>query len=142
MKDKLFSLGVVLSATTGRLLCDFGGVYEIMNHVTGDNLFTHVLPRAFKFAAPLIKAQYPELEAAETPENLAKLDALIADAIARSEKPIAGCQAWLDWMMEPVACGFAKEYSIASHADKWLQRHPLEELESMVSKDKIAVVTT
>lgn len=116
-----------------------GGVYEILNHVTGDNLFTHVLPRAFRFASPLIKAQYPELEAAEKPENLAKLDTLIGDARARNEAPMVACKMWLDWMQEPGVCGLKSEYTIASHADAWLQRDPLQELESMVGKEKVVV---
>lgn len=135
-----FGLGIVLSATTGRLLCDMGGVYEILNHMTGDNLFTHVLPRAFRFAAPLIKAQYPELEAAETPENLAKLDTLIADAKARNEAPMVACKMWLDWMQEPGTLGLKSEYAIASHADAWLSRDPLQELEGMVGKEKVVAV--
>ena len=112
------------------------GIYAIMNHVTGDILYTHALPRAFRFAAPLIKAQCPELEAAEKPENIAKLDALIADAKARNEAPMAACTIWL------AGLGLAKEYAIQSHADAWLSRDPIEEAQAMVGKDKVAVVNT
>lgn len=136
-----FGLGIVLSATTGRLLCDCGGVYEILNHVTGDNLFTHVLPRAFRFASPRIKAQYPELESAETPANLAKLDALIADAKARNEDLMVACKMWLDWMRETGTLGLKSEYAIASHADAWLSRDPCKELEGMVGKEKVVTVS-
>jgi len=138
--NKMFPLGAVLSVTTGRLLCDIGDVYMILNHVTGDNLFTHVLPRACRFAEPLIKAKYPELDAAGKPENMAKLDTLIADAKARNEALMVACKTWLDWMQEPGTLGLAKEYDIASHEDSWIVRDPVEEIESMVGKEKVIVI--
>ena len=70
--EKTFPLAQVLSVTTGRLLCDMDGIYEILNHITGDNLFTHVLPRACRFAAPLILEDHPELKYAEAGLPLAK----------------------------------------------------------------------
>ena len=137
---KTFPLGAVLSVTTGRLLCDIGVVYEILNHVTGDSLFTHVLPRACRFASPLIKAQYPELDRASKPEHLAKLDTLLTDATARNAPPMVACKMWLEWMQEPGVCGLKSEYVIASHADAWLIRDPIQELESMVGAEKVIVV--
>lgn len=43
-----FTTGEVISAGTGRLCCQMDGVYRILNYLTGDNLYTHQLPRAFK----------------------------------------------------------------------------------------------
>lgn len=137
--QKTFPLAVVLTATTGRLLCKMDDVYEILNHVTGDNLFTHVLPRAFKFASPLIKAEHPNLAAAETPENLAKLDTLVADAKARNEPSGVGCRMWLDWMQESAVCGLANEYEISSHADVWISRDPVQEAAEMFGAEKVIV---
>jgi len=117
-----------------------GDVYKILNHVTGDNLFTHALPRAFRFASPIIKALYPELESAEKPENLAKLDTLLGDARARGVPLIAACQMWISWLQEPGTAGLEGEYAIESHADSWLQFDPVAELESMVGKEKIIAV--
>lgn len=70
-----FTLGEVLSITTGTLLCPIGRVYEILNHMTGDNLYTHQLPRAMRECAPYLLKQFPQLAAinveAVTPENWA-----------------------------------------------------------------------
>ena len=61
---KEFSLGDVLSITTGRLLsdCHMDGVYDILNWMTGDNLFTHQLPRAAEKCEPWLIEQYPQLD--------------------------------------------------------------------------------
>src|SRR4051812_25242756 len=60
---RTFDLGTVLSVTTGRLVAPNGmdDLYDILNFLTGDNLFTHVLPRANRWAAPLLLAQFPRL---------------------------------------------------------------------------------
>jgi hypothetical protein len=108
-----------------------GGVYEILNHVTGDNLFTHVLPRACRFAAPLILDQHPQLAAAGTAEELAKLDA----AIKAAETPMDGVRAWLATLPLPA------DYEIACHADAWLSLDPMAELVGMVGKEKVIAVS-
>ncbi|MGI9503990.1 MAG: hypothetical protein ACR2RE_13155 [Geminicoccaceae bacterium] len=38
-----------------------GAIYELLNYMTGDNLFTHQLPRAGKSCLPHILSQHPEL---------------------------------------------------------------------------------
>lgn len=136
----LFSLAQVLSITSSRLCCDIGGVYDILNHATGDNLFTHVLPRARKFAAPRILALYPQLEAAGTPKNLARLSELIDNTKARNESPMAGVNMWLDWMREPGTCNLAASYTIPSWADSWLSFDPIKEAESMMRPGQVVVV--
>lgn len=75
MKAKRFCLGDVLSITTGRLVSPrhMDGVYDILNYMTGDNLFTHQIPRASRACKPVLLAQFPQLAAvgatAVTPEN-------------------------------------------------------------------------
>ncbi|MDF1682415.1 MAG: hypothetical protein P1U46_01235 [Patescibacteria group bacterium] len=61
---KKFHIGDVLSIITGRLLSPegIGGVYKILNHMTGDKLFTHQLPRASDQCKPKLLEQYPALK--------------------------------------------------------------------------------
>ena len=61
---KKFHLGDVLSITTGRLVSTrhIGGVYDILNFMTGDNLFTHQLPRASRECALILLEQHPQLK--------------------------------------------------------------------------------
>lgn len=68
--NALFHLGDILSVTTDRLLSPdrIGGVYRLLNHMTGDNLMTHQLPRASDECRPYLLAQFPELADVVVPE--------------------------------------------------------------------------
>lgn len=68
MSERTFPLGNILTVTTGRVLCaDVGELYELLNYMTGDNLFTHQLPRAADECAPALLAQHPQLADAQPP---------------------------------------------------------------------------
>lgn len=129
--EKTFPLAQVLSITTGRLLCDMDGIYEILNHITGDNLFTHVLPRACRFAAPLILKDHPNLEIAN--KRLDELKALVEEFGAGTDRK-AILEKWVNTLP------LTKEWTIKSYADKWLSQDPIEELSTMVPPEKIIVV--
>lgn len=70
-----FHLGDILSITTGRLvsLRHMDGVYDILDYMTGDSLYTHQLPRAGDECKPYLLEQYPflnEITGEEvTPQN-------------------------------------------------------------------------
>lgn len=70
-KPKTFHLGDILSITTGCLVSPrhIDGVYDILNHMTGDNLFTHQLPRAADECKPHLLAQHPDLANVEVPDE-------------------------------------------------------------------------
>lgn len=78
MESKTFRLGDVLSITTGKLLSrdGIGGVYEILNHMTGDDLFTHALPRAGRACRPILLEIFPAL-VGEDPD-VSGMDEMIA----------------------------------------------------------------
>lgn len=59
---KTFTLAQILTVTHGRLLVEIGGVYEILNWLTGDELFTHQLPRASREAEGPLLGWFPELK--------------------------------------------------------------------------------
>ena len=69
-KTREFPLGSILSVTTGRLVArgHMGDLYEILNYMTGDNLFTHALPRASDECKPHLLAQHPHLADVVVPE--------------------------------------------------------------------------
>ena len=72
---KEFPTRDVMSTVTGMLMGDIGGVYEVLNWMTGEPVFTHQIPRISREAEPVILAMHPTLqqavsEAAQvTPEN-------------------------------------------------------------------------
>ena len=66
-----FHISDVLTITTGRFVSirRMEGVYDILNYLTADNLFTHQIPRAMRECAPVLLARHPELAAAD-PEGM------------------------------------------------------------------------
>jgi hypothetical protein len=66
---KSFALGDILSITTGRLVSTrhMEGVYEILNFMTGANLFTHQLPAASRECEPELLKQFPQLGSIKEP---------------------------------------------------------------------------
>ena len=60
-KHRRFSLGAILSVSTGVLLCEMGDLYRILNYMTGESLYTHQLPRACAIAKPCNLTQHPDL---------------------------------------------------------------------------------
>ena len=57
-----FPVEVILSVIYGKLLCDIEKVYEILNYMLDDNLYTHQIPRASKFVKQFLLKQHPILE--------------------------------------------------------------------------------
>jgi len=60
--SKQFDLGAILNITTSRLFTNMDDVYEVLNYLTGDSLFTHQLPRVMETAKPYVLSLYPQLE--------------------------------------------------------------------------------
>ncbi|MGN6724099.1 MAG: DUF7736 domain-containing protein [Marmoricola sp.] len=68
----VFHIGDVLSVTTGRLVSPshIDGIYRILNFMTGDDLFTHELPRASRECEPHLREQLPELAKVSVPDGI------------------------------------------------------------------------
>ena len=71
---KRFHLGDILSVVPGYLVSPrhIDGVYDILNWMTGDSLFTHQLPRAARECEPHLLKQFPflsEVDATTVKEN-------------------------------------------------------------------------
>jgi len=58
MKTKSFTLVQLFSIVDGRLSTSMDDVYDILNHITGDNLMTHHLPVAMKFVSEILKPSW------------------------------------------------------------------------------------
>ena len=61
-----FPIGAVLSTVTGRLVSENGitGIYEVLNWMTGESVYTHQLPRISREATPVLVAMHPTLSKA------------------------------------------------------------------------------
>jgi len=116
-----FDLADILSITTGRLLSHrhMDGVYEILNYLTGDNLYTHQLPRAALACRGPLLEQHPRLADVCPPEHIA------VDEI----------KTWL--------AGAENTYGRALPVTPiagWERREPLAELAQMVGDKPVIVV--
>lgn len=79
MSARTFALADILTITTGRLVSPRGvdAIYDVLNFMTGDNLFTHQLPRAMGECAPAILAQHPDLASVKVPDGGWETDAAV-----------------------------------------------------------------
>lgn len=59
--------GVLVSATTGTLLCDFGDLHQFLSEVTSGPLWTHQLPDASRAIEAHLRAEHPWLNDVELP---------------------------------------------------------------------------
>lgn len=66
---KKFHVADVLTVTTGCMVSPRGieAVYDILNFMTGDSLFTHQLVRACNVATPVLLARFPQLAKVKKP---------------------------------------------------------------------------
>lgn len=139
---KSFPINVVLTVTTGRLLTKgegprdngIGQLYDILNWMTGDNLFTHVLPRAAEFARPILYRLFPVLGVAEA--CLGKLDRWLA--ADKTEGKTEFLKMWLA-ELKMIQPELKDEYAIPSFKDEWESKNPLEEAVNMFGAEKISV---
>ena len=121
-KVRQFHLGDILSVTTGRLVSPrkMEGVYDICDFLTGDQNYTHQLPRAARECTPWIFKQHPQLEAVEYEH--------------------VDTHNWREWLDEQVR-QFGETLPLTPMPrDMHTHIDPLEEIEAMVGKDKVIVV--
>ena len=121
---RTFDLGDVLSITTGKLVSPrhIEGVYDILNFMTGDNLFTHQLPRVSEECKPYLLKQHPQL----------------ADVDASGVGP----DNWQAWIRDQTRkYGPSLKVEPLPHGEHY-HIDPLSELAEKVHPDKIIVVKT
>ena len=80
MTTRTFHISDILTITTGRLVSSrhVDGIYDILNWMTGDSLYTHQLPRGMDECAPSLREQFPDLAAVTPPGDLGGEDAVRA----------------------------------------------------------------
>lgn len=137
---KNFHLSDVLTVTTGRLVSSrhMEGVYEILNFLTGDNLYTHQLPRAMDEAKPWLRVQFPQLMM-DNHEILALLNGL-DDEIANKEGDRGSIIA--DWVKK-VSTRTNVPMTVPVYemgADMHTHIDPIEEAAAMFGDDRVVRV--
>lgn len=141
--SKEFHISDILSITTGRLVSTrhMEGVYDILNYMTQDNLFTHQLPRAGEECKPWILFQHPDLdspemhfalgelvEMLETPSGEAEPDKLILGWLSKITSGQYGIKIAEMLPIEPL---YPEDHEV---------RDPLEEAREMAPHAQILTV--
>lgn len=119
---KEFSTSAVLSTVTGRLMGSIGGVYEVLNWMTGESVYTHQIPRISREAVPVVLEMHPTL----------------SEAISEAEQVTT--DNWRDWLTT-----WEDRYGpvIAvpkMNTDQHERIEPLSELAEKVHPEQIVVV--
>lgn len=128
--SKTLTLAQALSITTGYLLVPMEEVYEVLNFLTRDNLFTHQLPRAAKSAGPWLLEMFPARLVHATGE---------AHEAAKADDWKETCLAWV----RGATLKYGDAFDVAPlPEDRWIFREPLSELAEMVGPERIVVVAT
>ena len=132
MKKKDFHISDVLTIGTGRLVSTrhISGVYDILNFMTQDNLFTHQLPRAGRLCKPYILDLYPwmfklDLSPLDMPDELVQ------------EKQREVIDRWVNKLADKYG-----DFLPVNQIANWEHIDPLKEAAHLVGKDKIIVVET
>lgn len=115
---KSFKLAQILSVVGDKLVCEMGGVYEILNYMTGDNLFTHQLPRAQKAAKPALIEQYPFLTD-------------IDDSSVTTEN-------WRQWLDRQIAL-YGEALDVIPITE-WTRMDPIVELKAMTHGKDVPII--
>ncbi len=142
-KTMIFPLGDVLSVTTGRLLSTKGvdGLHGILNFMTGDNLFTHQLPRAGDECKPFLLAQFPELDTPQMQFALGEL-LLMLETPSGKEQPELLILGWLSKLVSGKYGGEFKETYNVKRIPRKAHKHkdPVDELAKMMGDPKKVIV--
>ncbi len=87
MASATFELEDILSVSTGRLISEMAGIYKVMSHLVGRDLYTHELPAHAEQCKEEIKRQVPALDSPEMMLAEGKLS-LMLDSIGEVDKPL------------------------------------------------------
>ena len=56
-----FSTGAILSAISGKLVCDFSELHACIEAMAGGPVFTHQLPAVMRALEPAVRAAFPDI---------------------------------------------------------------------------------
>lgn len=146
---KQFKLADVLSITTGRLIGDMQGIYEILGFMTGKDLMTPRLLRACKPCKAALLEQFTFLQGShmeEAKENLGKRLACIDKETTPGElRNQAAKNAIASWLVDVVAGSFGLKFPAAFDvaplgASSYTKMDPIQELQEMAPNAQITVI--
>lgn len=140
---KLFHISDVLSVTTGRLVSSrhMEGIYDILNFLTGDNLFTHQLPRAMNECKPWLRSIFPNLmnDSKGMADRIADMDRRIKLVQQDQQHIGAVIREWVEELR--LSHGLPEMLAVYElGAEMHTHINPIEEAQAMIGDDRVLVV--
>ncbi len=91
-----FDLGDILTIIDGRLISPrhMAGVYDILNFMTGEDVFTHQIPRLMREAKPILLRAHPQLDSPEINFAFGELTLMLETPTGKNE-PVNLVAGWL-----------------------------------------------
>ena len=137
-----FHISDVLSVTIGRLVSSrhMAGIYEILNFLTGDTLYTHQLPRAMRECEPWLRTQFSDLfpDNPLTAAAIAGLEALMDENDTASQRG-AKMAVWVEQLR--IAHGLPEMLPVYElGVDMHTHIDPIEEAKAMVGDKNVIVI--
>jgi hypothetical protein len=120
---KYFPIEAVLSVAGDKLMCNIDMVYDILNFMTKDNLYTHALPRAACECKPVLIKMHPWLT---------KYIEVIAPKITKEN--------YMD-VLEECKVQWGSEVQVSQLCDGSHEfKDPIQELCGIIGSNKVMVV--
>jgi hypothetical protein len=139
MGTKSFHIGDVLSVITGRLVSErhMQGIYDILNWLHQDNLFTHQLPRACRDAEPWLRESLPQFYGPDIDAAISDMERRVAEVPKEPEPVAVVISAWL----AELAIKYGERFEVAPIPNSSeLHRNPLEDLHEMAPNKPIIAI--
>lgn len=139
MTTKQFHLGDVLSIATGRLVSPrhVDGLYDVLGFMTGEELWTHQLPRAGRICETNLKEQFPQFAGSEIESAIADLDNRLEGKTSRED----GSRIVAEWLADQVQ-QFGEMFEVKPlPAGVYTAQDPVAEAVEMVGPEKVIAVS-
>ena len=122
METQTFDLAEFISASTGMLVSDMDGVYNVLDFVTGEPLMTHQLPRASEVFKDVFFKENPQYA-----------------PILEESKEVT-TENWQDYLANWKA-RFGETITLKPlKAGQYTPKNPIEEMAEMMAKDVTEMV--
>jgi len=118
------------------------GLYEILNFLTNDAVFTHQIPRIMGECRPWLWSQFPQLmkDSPRMNELLTDLDVAREPVVGDKEKLAVVIAAWVERVRQEF--GLPEQIPVYElGADMHTHIDPLEEAKAMVGEERVIPVT-
>lgn len=119
----------ILSVTTGRLLGEMDGIYDVLSHLTGSIVMTHSIPNLMEPCARAIREQLSDVNWDHLADNVTRA-AMVAAGFSDNNHAKSYLAARVSEFTQGAGCGESMPLSEMPDA-AFFVRDPIEEIEEI-----------